>query len=190
MMDSMMGGTFQSMMNSMGDLPVRDILAAANVPSEQIDKLGEGTLKEMMAILDPAYEERMNLMMTTMTGQLKDLMSEFEPAFQDGLTRAYAKRFDARQLGELNRFFATPTGAAYANESMMLFMDPEVIGKMQELMPAMLERMPKLIEAMTTTTAHLPPPRKPGDLTPAERAKLEALLGTPWPQPVPAEAGS
>jgi Uncharacterized protein conserved in bacteria (DUF2059) len=183
LMEQAMGGTLNTLMGSLGDLPARDLVAATGVAGTDLENLGDATLKEMLAILDPAYEQRMTITMKAMTGQMTELMSEFEPAFQDGLARAYARRFDTAQLGELNRFFATPTGAAYASESMMLFMDPEVMSKMTELMPALLERMPRIIEGMTAATANLPQPRKVGDLTPEERAKLEALMGKPLSPP-------
>jgi len=177
LMKASMSAVMDNMMDSVGDLPLRDIITATGATQEELDNLGEGTLKEMMAILDPAYEERMKLTMKVMGDQMSGLMTQFEPSFQDGLARAYARRFDTRQLAELNQFFATPTGAAYASESMLLFVDPEVMGKMREIMPAMMKQMPQIMQAMTEATAHLPKARKPEDLSPAERKKLEALMG-------------
>lgn len=182
LMEASMGSVMDNVMGSIGDLPLRDLIAATGATQEELDKLGEGTLQEMMAILDPVYEERMKVTMKVMSDQMSAMMTQFEPAFQDGLARAYARRFDTRQLAELNTFFATPTGAAYANESMLLFTHPEVMGKMTEIMPAIMKQMPQIMQAMTEATAHLPQPRKPADLTPAELEKLEALMGAPFPE--------
>lgn len=179
MMDRSMAAVSGNMMDMVGDLPLRDFVASAGASAEELDRLGKGTLREMMEILDPAYEERMAISMTVMKEQMTEIMSEFEPAFQDGLARAYARRFDLAQLTELNRFFATPTGAAYARESMTLFADPEVMGKMREVMPAVMKRTPQMVSALAKATEHLPKPRTYENLTPEERERLEALIGTP-----------
>jgi len=172
-MDTMMG----PMMDSVDSMSLRDIAAMTGRPEAELQQMGEGSLKDMMAILDPHYEERMRLTMEVMTGEMTKMMETFEPAFQDGLARAYAKRFSTRQLGELNAFFSTPTGAIYAAESMVIMTDPEVAKKMQELIPEMMKHMPAMMSALESATAHLPKPRKEKDLTPAERRKLEQLFG-------------
>lgn len=182
LMERSMDAVMDNVMDSVGNLPLRDLLAATGAPQADLDKLGEGTMQEMLTILDPAYQERTTVTMKVMAQQMSGLMAELEPAFQDGLARAYARRFDARQLAELNAFFATPTGSAYANESMMLFVDPEVMEKMSEIMPLMMKQMPQIMQAMKEATDHLPKPRKFEDLTPSEREKLESLIGTPLPE--------
>ncbi len=172
-MDTMMG----PMMDSVDSMSLRDIARMTGRPEADLQKMGEGSLKDMMAILDPHYEERMRLTMEVMTGEMTRMMETFEPAFQDGLARAYARRFSTRQLGELNAFFSTPTGAIYAAESMVIMTDPEVAKKMQELIPEMMKQMPVMMGALEAATAHLPKPRKEKDLTPAEKRKLEELVG-------------
>ena len=106
-----------------------------------------------------------------------DLMDGFEPKVRDALTRAYARKFDGRQLSELNSFFKTPTGDLYARESMMMFMDPEIMGEMQALMPEMMKKMPEMAAKAEAATKALPSPRKIADLSPQERDKLAKLLG-------------
>lgn len=178
-MKEAMGGMMDKMMEGVGKMPLRDIAAVGGVPEEKIQKLGDGTLKEIMAIYDPRYEERMQLTMRVMSDEMTKLMTEFEPAIREGLVEAYASRFNADQLGELNRFFATPTGTAYAADAMTIFMDPAVVGKMTEMMPAIMKRMPAIAGTMTKATASLPAPRKLEDLTSPERERLASLLGVP-----------
>ena len=172
-MDAMMG----PMMESISSLPMRDLAQMAGVPEERLLKLDEETLGEVTEILDPHYKERFTVSMNAMMGGMSGLMTQFEPAMRDGLTEAYANRFSASQLAEINAFFATPTGSAYAAESMAIFMDPAVVGKMQEMIPAMMEQIPALTQDMMEATADLPPPRQPSDLSEAERARLAELLG-------------
>ena len=76
-------------------------------------------------------------------------------------------------------FFATPTGKAYAADSMIIFMDPEVMSKMTTMMPEMMKQMPAITAKLKEATAGLPPPRRAEDLTPAQRKRLAVLLGVP-----------
>lgn len=174
-MDSIMG----SMLQSTQQIPLRDLAAMSGKSDEELAALGNGTLKEVMAILDPAFEQRMSLAMRAMMGEMAKLMTQTEPAVRDGLASAYAKRYNATQLAELNTFFATPTGRAYAADSMVIFMDPDVMKKMQEFVPTMMKAMPAIVEKAKAATASLPEPRKPQDLSPPERTRLAKLLGIP-----------
>ena len=61
-------------------------------------------------------------------------MDRIEPSYRAGLARAFATRFSAAELDELNRFFSTPVGARYAGESMLIYADPQVMAAMNELM--------------------------------------------------------
>lgn len=169
MMDSIMGGV--------GKLPLRDIAAIGGLQAEDVEKLGEGTLEEIMTIYDPAYHERMSLGMKAMMAEMSKIMTQFEPGIRDGLASAYANRFTTQQLGELNGFFSTPTGKLYASESMTMFMDPEVMAKMQAFVPQLMQQMPQIVQKVEAVTAGLPKPRKLDDLSAAERAKLAKLLG-------------
>ncbi len=60
---------------------------------------------------------------------------------------------------------------------MSIFMDPEIMGEMQALMPEMMQQMPKLAEQAKKATDALPPPRRIADLSKAERKRLAAILG-------------
>ncbi|AKM09040.1 DUF2059 domain-containing protein [Croceicoccus naphthovorans] len=179
--ERMMRGTMEQMtgqmMDAMVDMPMRDIVGQMGVPKEDLDKLGKGTLREMMAILDPAFMERMQLTNGVIMNGMVDVMTTMEPAMREGLAEAYADRFSAAELNELTAFFATPTGGKYAANSMMIFMDPKMMAKMQESMPRIMEAMPALIGKAQEATAHLPKPRKPEDLSEAERKQLMDLAG-------------
>lgn len=174
----MMGEVMDKMMDSILDstmrMPLRDL---ADVSGIETDRIGEGSLAEMMEIYDPAYQERMRLSTRTMMAEMSTLMSRFEPDIRSGLASAYAKRFNAAQLGDLNRFFATPTGKAYAADSYIIMMSPEVMEKMQAFMPQMMQAMPAIVEKVKSATEKLPKPRTYADLSDAEKAKLAKILG-------------
>lgn len=177
----MMSGTMQTLMDSMMggamDMPIGPIAAMGGLETDQVKALGDAKLSDIMKIYDPYYRERTQLGMRAMMDAMGSMMSEFEPRMQAGLTRAYARKFTPAQLGELDAFFATPTGSIYAAESMTLYMDPEVMREMQTLVPDLMKHMPDLIKANSEATKHLPPPRKPDALSEAEKDRLAKLLG-------------
>lgn len=177
----MMSGTVDKMMSGMldkmGDLPLREILIASGMQDEDVPPIQPGALKQVMTIIDPAHRERMDLGMKAMMGSMIDLMAKYEPAVRDGLAEAYARRFSPTQLGEIERFFATPTGKDYAAQSMLVYTDPAVMDRMMAMVPDMMKEMPKMIGAMTEATKNLPKQRTYKDLTKAERAKIADLLG-------------
>ena len=96
---TMMRGTFDKMMSSMvdqmGDLPLREILLAAGMQDKDVPMIQPGAMKEVMAIVDPVYRQRMDLGMKAMISSMTDMMSKYEPAQREGLAEAYARRFDA-----------------------------------------------------------------------------------------------
>jgi len=48
------------------------------------------------------------------------------PGMVDAMARAYARRFTAAQLADMQTFFETPTGQAYVTQSMTIMSDPDV----------------------------------------------------------------
>ncbi len=177
MMSGMLDKVMSGMIDQVGNMPVREILIASGMPEDQAPKLAPDAMKQVMAITDPAFKQRMDLGMKAMMGSVVDMMSRYEPAVRAGLSEAYARRFTPAQLDDLERFFATPTGKEYAAQSMLVYTDPAVMNRMMAMVPEMMKEMPKMIGAMTEATKHLPPPRKYGDLSKAERDRIAVLLG-------------
>lgn len=177
----MMDGSFQAItnaaMNGAGDMRIKQIAEIAGADEAELAKLGDGTLSQVMEIYDPAFKPRMKAMMDAMSGEMGKLMTTFEPAMREGLSQAYAKRFTPEQMADFNRFFETPSGQAYARESMIVFMDPAVMEQMQKSMPELMKQMPALIKTMEAATARFPKPKQYKDLTKDERARLAKLLG-------------
>lgn len=177
----MMDGSFQAIMKAAvdgaGNMPLRQIAVIAGTKEDEIAKLGDGTLNQIMEIYDPAYKPRMNAMMDAMSGEMGKLMTTFEPAMREGLTQAYAHHYTADQMADFNRFFDTPSGQAYARDSMILFMDPAVMEQMQKAMPELMKQMPAMLKTMETAATPFPKPRQYKDLSKDERARLARLLG-------------
>ena len=67
-----------------------------------------------------------------------------EPKFREGMSRALARKFDARQLTEIQAFLATPTGAAYGREMVGLWFEPDVMRGSFEILPEMMKMAPSM----------------------------------------------
>lgn len=179
MMDQMMGPMLEGIFGSMTQMPVAELARLGGADEGAVAGLGDAKLGEMMAILDPAYEERNRIMGQVSVDMVARLMDRIEPSYRAGLARALATRFTAGELGELYGFFSTPVGARYAGESMLIYADPQVMSAMNEIMPAMFEMMPGMMKEMQAKTAHLPPARTAADLSDSELTRLARLLGVP-----------
>ncbi len=178
MMNDTMKPMMDGMMGSFMDLPINEIAKLTGLYSEEMPELGEGSVNEIMAILDPAFQDRTKLIADVTIQLVTDTMSQIEPGYRAGLARAYAVRFTEAELADLNAYFATPTGAKYAGESMLIYTDPQVMSAMNEMMPAMMGMMPDMMEQIAAASEQFPPARTFSDLDDAEKAKLAELLGT------------
>jgi Uncharacterized protein conserved in bacteria (DUF2059) len=76
--------------------------------------------------------------MAEMNAVLAPIFDRIEPPLRAAIARIYARRYDLSQLAELEAFFSTPTGAAYAADSLTLMNDPEMITAMQGSMGDMM----------------------------------------------------
>ncbi|WP_427964099.1 DUF2059 domain-containing protein [Altererythrobacter sp.] len=177
MMNDTMRPVMDSVMGQVSQMPPKSLIAMAGLPQEKVDSLGDGTLSELMQIMDPAYGQRQKIASGVMIDWMTRLMDQMEPSVRAGLTRAYAVRFSQSELSDLNAYFATPTGSKYASESMLIMTDRQVLAAMGEMMPAMMEMMPEMAKAMQERMAELPPPRETKDLSDEERARISELLG-------------
>src|SRR5688572_6983620 len=114
-----------------------------------------------MAKTDPHFQERFSIMNRVTMSSLIPIMNRLEPDIRDGMARVYARKFSAEQLADMNNFFATPSGRAYASESMMLFVDPEIMSLIGKFGPELAKEMPQIMQQVKEATAHLPPPPRP-----------------------------
>ena len=159
-MQSSMDQMTNSMLGAMFDMKASDVAKSAG-DGKAAAAAGTETLGEAARRADPAFDERMRITMRVTTDEMATLMTRIEPDVREALARVMAKRFTAPELGELDRFFATPAGTKYASESMLLATDPEMIGASMKFMPMFLEAMPAIQKKLEAATKHLPPPPKP-----------------------------
>lgn len=179
MFRSMFGDVMDTMMGSFGDMPAAEVMRLGGLDEAQVKAMGEGRVREIMEIYDPNWHVRLKATTDAMGEMMAELMVDLEPKMREALANAYAREFDLQDLGEMNRFFSTPAGSRYAAKSMTIFMSPEMMASMGEMMPEVMKRMPDMMALVEAATADIPPARKPSELDPKDRKRLAELLGVP-----------
>ena len=94
------------------------------------------------------------------------LSTVIDPRMRDGLARAMARKFDARQLADIDAFFATPSGHALAGQYMQLWIEPDTMRSMFTAMPEMMKMMPDVMQKMKAIDAKYPKPKEPAKAEP------------------------
>jgi hypothetical protein len=185
--EMMPDGFYGEMMAGMMDKMLRPMLTMFSQPefvlgarlavdAETIEALEEGEQAELTAMLDPAYQARGDAMVAVLTSRMGGMFTAMEGPMREGLSKAYAVRFDDAQLADIAAFFATPTGGEYARESMALFADPQVMQASMQALPAMMSGFGDIESAMREAMEALPAERGYGDLTEAQRERMAELL--------------
>lgn len=162
MMDGTMSKLMDAMMSQMMGMRAADMVGSAGEAGKKAaTEAGERTLGEMAATADPAFRERMKITMDTMMHEMIPIMEKIEPTVRNNLTSIYARKYSVTELGDMARFFATPSGQAYASNAMLVFVEPEMIQGMTAFTPELLKAMPNIMKKVEAATAHLPPvPKK------------------------------
>lgn len=163
LMHAVMDQVMQGTMARMFDMTPGQVAASMGMPADKAKTAPGETLGQSAEKQDPAFRERMRITMQVMGDDMGKLMTEVEPQVREALVASYARRFSVAELGDLQRFFATPTGRAYAADSMTLMMGPDMVNAMQGFLPKMLQAMPMMMAHVEEATKHLPPVKKKGD---------------------------
>lgn len=153
----MMDGLMRGMIDRVMGLSEADFGKAGNKGKAA----GALTLREQMSKDDPHFDERMRIIERVVGEELVKFSAIIEPKMREGLTRSMARRFDEKQLTDINAFLATDSGRAFGSQSMAMWVDPDVMRAMMGSFPEMMTAMPAAMKRLETETAHLPKPKKP-----------------------------
>ena len=118
------------------------------------------TLRQKLIKDDPYFEERMRISQRVITEEMAKVAAIIEPRLREGLARSMARRFDEKQLADINAFLATDSGRAYGSQSMAMWVDADVMRSMMKSFPEIMTAMPRAMKRLETETAHLPKPKK------------------------------
>lgn len=177
MMDQMMGSIMKPILAMDPGFSAGTISAKTGMDYEAAEKLTEEQRAAIEAILDPGRNQRTEGGLALISPLLIEAGKLLEPPMREGIARAYARKFSAAQLTEINGFFATPAGAAYAAESFAIQMDPEVLSATMQAMPVMMSKVMGGATEMEAKMKALPQERKIAELNATELAQLAKLTG-------------
>jgi hypothetical protein len=157
-------GTYSAMFDEMMGSVVDRILSLsdADLGADKDKEKGASstTLRQEIAKEDPYFDERMKIMQRVIREELVKISAVMEPKLREGLSRSIARRFDEKQLTEINAFIATDAGKSFAAQTMRMWMDPEVMRSMAQTIPHMVTALPGAMARLDAETSHLPKPKK------------------------------
>lgn len=181
-------GTMGEMMGSMFDKMLGPIMAATDAPAAATVQKGIGVspamiglsdeqTAEIAALLDPAYAERHSRELAIMPALMRDMMTVMEPTMRKAMSELYSIHFSQKELDDIEAFFQTETGTAYARKSFAMSSDPRVLGATMESLPQLMGTFADMEQKMAAASADLPPKRSFEDLSRAEQSQVAKLTG-------------
>lgn len=118
-------------------------------------------LRLTLAKKDPTFDAKLAGIRAFAGAMMAKVGDAAEPKFREGMSRSLARKFDVKQLTEIQAFLATPTGAAYGRQMVGLWFEPDVIRGTFELFPEMIKMMPAMSKDAAALGAQLSPEKKP-----------------------------
>ncbi len=177
MMDQMMGTFMKPILELSDGFSGMAIATKTGMDYEAAEKLSDEQKKAIGAIIDPGRETRNQGALGVISPMMVEAGKLLEPPMREGIARAYARKFTAAQLGEMNSFFATPTGKAYAAESFAIQYDPEVLAATMQALPVLMTKLMSSAPDLEAKMQALPQERKISALSAAELDQLAKLVG-------------
>lgn len=149
--------------------PTAERLAAAEqlmstmMPPERRSAMVEQMVTAMMANILPSIKKGLDLDGVLADPKVERVFDRFlerqqkstleqlkvqMPKMFEAMSRAYARRFTAAQMGEMQAFFNTPTGQLYVKESPTIMSDPDVAAWQRDSMTKSMERLPEELKML------------------------------------------
>jgi hypothetical protein len=176
MIDNLYGKMFSRFMKEFDGTSDLMISIKTGVESDEIEKLDDKSKEAIADMFDPHRKDREDQITRIIKPLISEALADVERPMQGGLAKAYARKFSAGQLTDLNSFLATPTGRAYANDWMALQADPEVMLAVVKAMPPLVNKFIDRAPTIEADMKDLPKDRELGDLNEAELKKLARLM--------------
>lgn len=176
MIDNLYGKMFKTIMGEFGGQSDLMLSIQTGVESEQIAKLDEATKGKVADMFDPHRKEREEQITRVIKPLISEVLGDMEPPMREGLAKAYARKFTAAQLNDLNGFLATPTGTLYAGEWMALQADPEVMVAVIKAVPPLITKFIDRAPELEKDFKDLPKEKQLSDFDDKELGKLAKLM--------------
>jgi hypothetical protein len=158
MMRGFLGGTIDRAMQ----LKTSDLMGMAGAPAktDASAPANDQSFHDKAAAKDPFFDQRMTAYRQVLEEETAKMSTVIDPRMRDGLARSMARKFDARQLADIDAFFATPSGHALASQYMQLWVEPDTLRSMFTAVPEMMKLMPDATRKMKAIDAKFPKPPK------------------------------
>jgi hypothetical protein len=167
--------------DAMLQTPVRDLARLGGLSDAQVAALGEGTLRQVVELVDPAFEARTAAVTEVTMKVMGELFGELEPELRRVFAGIYARSFSEADLEAVAAFYGTPAGKRFAAKALQLTNDPAMQKATADMVPRMLKALAAAGPRIEQATKHLPPARTVEQLSPDERTKLLALIAPAAP---------
>lgn len=156
-------GAYRDMMISFAGNMVDNVMRLKKsdfpIPADKkakADATADLSLHDAAAAKDPYFDQRVAAIRAAVTEQFGKISAVIDPRVRNGMARAMARRFDARQLGDINAFLMTPSGHAFAAQYMQLWLDPDMMRGMIGSMPEMIKLMPDIMKSVKEANDKFP----------------------------------
>ena len=176
MMDNLYGKMFKTLMGEFGGQSDLMLSIKTGVESEKIAALDEATKTKVADMFDPHRKEREEQITRVIKPLISEVLSDMESPMREGMAKAYARKFSAAQLTDLNGFLATPTGTLYANEWMALQADPEVMLAIIKAVPPLITKFIDRAPQIEKDMKDLPKEKQLADFDDKQLAQLARLM--------------
>lgn len=176
MMDNLYGKMFKTLMGEFGGQSDLMLSIQTGVESEKIAALDEATKARIADMFDPHRKEREDQITKVVKPLISEVLGDMEPPMREGMSKAYARKFTAAQLTDLNGFLATPTGTVYANEWMAMQADPEVMLSVIKAIPPLVTKFVDRAPEIEKDMKDLPKEKQLSDFSDKELASLAKLM--------------
>lgn len=161
MMNNIVNGVMQMKKSDLAPLANKGTKTSASTPADN------ETVHDKAAAKDPYFDQRMAAIRGVIDEEIGKMSTVIDPRMREGLARAMARRFDARQLTDIDAFFATSSGHALATQYMQLWADPDTLRSMVGAFPEMMKLMPDAMQKIKAVNDKFPKP-KPAPPKPAK----------------------
>ncbi len=176
MLDNLYGKLFKGILGEMGGMSDLMLSIKTGVESEKIALLDEASKIAAADLLDPYRQQREDQVMKVIKPLISEALRDLETPMRSGMAQAYARKFSAAQLNDMNGFFATPAGQAYTSEWMALQADPQVMLAMIKAVPPLVSKFMDRAPTIEKDMKELPKEKQLSDLSEAELSKLAKLM--------------
>lgn len=179
-MGEMMQQTIEPVMSAMMMMATgetrTELAKLTGIAEEELAELSDEDAQAALDVLDPLQKERTNEIGNIVLNMISNMFDAMEPAYSEAIARVFAIRFDEAEMEQLLVFFDTPLGGKFALESFRLQYDPQMLGVMEAMGPAMGEIIPEMMEEMAAFEADYPKGRRFPELSEAEKEQVSGLL--------------